>query len=556
MEKTGGRLEEEKDGATAFLPAEYVPAEQNLETIGYFSAGYKRRYPKKPMEAKVLTLGPQRQVRIVPSTYGYPNSEDLDFYRAFLKICHEQTTLVARGRNGHRTLHPHLQLPIGFHTRELIRNTGREKSARELEAVREWIERSTFTGIKGELYRAKIKEFDAAFGGSLFSQFVRVGEKTRTGKVADRNYVWLAPWFLSNYYYHYFRRVDLAFHCRLRKAIAKTLYPLLDTGWYAAQGKPYAKRYADLCAILFIPTYRDVSRVKQQLDPSHEELKREGFLAAWEYLLDRHGKWTRVIRWWPGPKWFHDQEQRKLRQERADRVDHASILPTALPLPAAAPAPPRQLPLPPAVPVARSSSDQTSHAYTELIEDFYAKLGQPRISRHKLDKDLQLLVNLADSQGQRFSLEEIASAMAWIVSHKEDRFGGKVYSLSLLPEVIGEALQTTAKSKKAAEEKQRQQTEEQQIRAEYARRQDLEGRYVSLPPAERTALHEQAVIRLVRQGFHRAVLVETLVRSEVYRLLEERDTLQGMDHILLEAESHSGGLEGGQLPTAVAEVCG
>lgn len=552
MEKIGGRLEKGKDEIALLLPAEYVPAEQNLETIGYFSAGYKRKYPTAKHKSKVVILNHNRTVKIIPTAeYGYPNSEDFDFYRAFLKICHEQTTLVARGTNGQRTLHPRLQLPIGFYTRALIRDAGRGENAREVQAVRDWIRRMTFTGVEGTLYCAKTKQFDTAFGGPLFSQFVFVGDKTRTGKIADRNYVWPAPWFLSNYHYHYLRRVDLAFHHRLRKAIAKTLYPLLDTGWYAAQGKPYAKRYADLCAILFIPTYRDVSRVKQQLDPSHEELKRERFLAAWEYLLDRYGKWTGVIRWSPGPKWFHDQEQRKLRQEQADRLAYASTLPT--PDPSAAPS--RQLLLVPAPPIASSSPDQTRSAYTELIEDFYAKLSQPRISRHKLEKDLQLLENLADSQGQRFSLEEIASAMAWIVSHKEDRFGGKVYSLSLLPEVIGEALQTTVKSKKAEEEKQRQQAEEQQLKVEHAHRQALEARYQSLPPVEQAALRERAVERLVQEGFHRTFLLQTLVRNEVYKLLEERDTPQDTDRRPLRAESHSGGLRDRQVPAEVVEVC-
>ena len=67
---------------------DYVPAEQNLETIGYFSARYARRALDEKQKSKVIVLSDSRRIEIVPSMkYGFPNAEDLDFYRAFLKIC-------------------------------------------------------------------------------------------------------------------------------------------------------------------------------------------------------------------------------------------------------------------------------------------------------------------------------------------------------------------------------------------------------------------------------------------------------------------------------------
>src|SRR6266853_576774 len=123
---------------TSQLP-EYVPAELNLETIGFFSAGYKRRYPKEPHEAKVVRLGTQRQIRIVPSTYGYPNSEDLDFYRAFLKICDEHATIEDDWIDGSLVRQPHLKMPICFSTRQLLRYAGYKKNAQILRRVQEWI---------------------------------------------------------------------------------------------------------------------------------------------------------------------------------------------------------------------------------------------------------------------------------------------------------------------------------------------------------------------------------------------------------------------------------
>src|SRR5262245_61697893 len=297
-----------------YFPEDYIAAEQNIETIGYFSASYKRKYPQKPNEAKEIILGPERHVRIVPSTYGYPNCEDQDFYRAFLKVCSIQAIALERHRDGVTTRHPQLPVPIGFSTNRILRYAGKGDSARNREAVRKWVKRSAATMLEGGLLLSKTRYLNHEFGGQLFSQYVLVGEKLRTGRRADMNYVWPAPWFLSNFYYNYYRRVDLAFHQRLTRPIAKGLYPLLETGWYASGGS-FAKRYADLCAHLFIQQHTHLSLVKQQLEPAHEELKREEFLATWEYVLGKDDCWTRVIRWWPGKKWLTDQEGRKVRRE-------------------------------------------------------------------------------------------------------------------------------------------------------------------------------------------------------------------------------------------------
>ena len=54
------------------------------------------------------------------------------------------------------------------------------------------------TLTEGAIYRAKKKNFDDGFVGTVFSQVVMTGETLRNGKPANTNYVWLSPWFLSN----------------------------------------------------------------------------------------------------------------------------------------------------------------------------------------------------------------------------------------------------------------------------------------------------------------------------------------------------------------------
>jgi hypothetical protein len=308
------------------MPPDYIPAEQNLENIGYFSAGYKRKFPTTLKEAKTVTLvssGTERQIKIIPSSYGYPNSEDFDLYRAFLKVCYEHTQTVGRFKNGEWRLHPEIKVPISFSTLKLLRYAGYKKNQDALVLVRDWTKRGVVTGIQGRLYDAKTGQFQERTV-TLFSDARTRGETLRNGRVAERNYIWPSPWFLSNIYYFYTRRVDLAFHRHLRRPIAKTIYPLLDTGWYASGGTTWAKRYTDLCSILFIRCYTHVSQVADQLDPSHEELQKAQFLERWSYEKDENNRWTGVIRWWPGKKWFADQEERHAR--KVPGHDNTSLL--------------------------------------------------------------------------------------------------------------------------------------------------------------------------------------------------------------------------------------
>ena len=383
------------------FPFDYVPAEQNLETIGYFSAHFKRRYPRDKQTSKIVTLPGSRRIEVIPSgKYGFPNADDLDFYRAFLKICDERATIVQEEKDGEVSFHPKLPSPIGFRTRELIAKAGRTKSAREVVAVREWIERLNATVIHGELYDARIQKFNAKIGlEPLFRKFAHVGRLMENGETAPMNYVWLADWFLNNYFHYYVRRVDLKFHRRLTRPIAKALYPLFDNGWFAASGGAFSKRYSELCTLLDIQSYKQLSRVQQQLDPSHGELVKEHFLASYEYVLDERGKWTGTIRWLPGRKWHYDQEQKK-RQKALSSGTNPPSAGASLQTSDESETSPPQLTLP----LQRKTVVQRTDD-TERVQRFYTRFGHKRVSQQKINAGMELLVDLVENQG--YSWENI-----------------------------------------------------------------------------------------------------------------------------------------------------
>lgn len=303
--------------ATSLTTPDYIRSEAFLEVSGFFTPSSKRieniYIKEKKVREYVDTQGKKRVLKTkISANYelGLPVTSDLDYYRAFLKICDE---IVDRdGR---------FQLPIAVPSFKLARYAGKQWSQKTRKEVQEWLKRMTGTLIQGAVYRAKKKNYDDGFVGTVFSQVVMTGETMRNGKPANTNYVWLSPWFLSNYYYRYTRPLDFAFYKQLRKPIAKSLYTLLENGWYAADGKPFAKSYSAICNEFLLQPFTHISRIKQQLDPSHRELQRLELIENWEYRKAARGT-DFIIIYYPGKKFFRDTQEKDARRDQAAQIEN------------------------------------------------------------------------------------------------------------------------------------------------------------------------------------------------------------------------------------------
>lgn len=339
---------------------EPIPVEVAFEHIGYFTPASKRIKnitTKEKILAERLNPDGTRtvfKVRILGTGhYGLPITSDLDYYRAFLKLLDD---LV--GRLGH------IPEPIALPTKTLIRSAGKQVSTQELQAVKDWIRRGNATAIQGFYYDAVSGDYIEIGGEPLFPRYVMRGQRLPTGEYADTHAVWLASWFRTNYLHHHVRPLDLAFHLRLRKPIAKALYPLLELGWYATSGEPYTKSYLELCHEFLLHESRYLSRIKQQLDPAHHELVQQRFLERWEYRPAAQGpSW--VISYYPGPKFFEDQQAREARRHLAARIAHGTP-PLALSPPRAS-APP--LPLLAEI-LAVCGDRQNQAAYQKVLQEY------------------------------------------------------------------------------------------------------------------------------------------------------------------------------------------
>jgi len=295
------------------LPTLYVSSLQTFETSGYFDGSYKRRYPTKEKPSKVVTLGDNRKIDIVPTQkYGYPNAVDLDYQRALFRIIDEQVEKVERvNEDGRKTHHGRVPQPLTATTKKFIRYAGRSAKPRERKNLNDFLHRGRATTMLGEFQDPKTRTY-GQFDVALFSQVITKGEKTKDGDVAEQHRIWLSPFALRLYYWHRTRQENISFHHQLTQAYAKVLYPYLDSGWFASiskGGKAYTKAYPTLCRWLSITEHKYESDIRRQLDPGHEDLKAQGYLADWNYKRRDNGAW--IIEWFPGEKWFTDLKTRR-----------------------------------------------------------------------------------------------------------------------------------------------------------------------------------------------------------------------------------------------------
>ena len=314
------------DLAVSTVP-EYIAAEVFLENSGFFTPSSNRIKTITRKRKQITVSGDgTSEPRVVAieinanAKYGLPITSDLDYYRAFLKICDEIVDTEGR-----------FPVPVPVPTKRVLNYAGKTVNQRALREVKDWLKRMTATLIEGAMYHAGSDTYDDQFVGVVFSQVVLAGESLRNGRMAGTNYVWPSPWFLSNYYYRHLRPIDHNLHLRLRRPISKSLYPLLETGWYASSGKPYAKRYSDLCDEFVLTKHTQMSLIRQQLDPPHEELREQRYLDRWEYR-ESQGSGDIVVTYYPGAKFFEDQKARLNRRALAERWRTQQVQPAADPL--------------------------------------------------------------------------------------------------------------------------------------------------------------------------------------------------------------------------------
>jgi hypothetical protein len=261
----------------------WIYIEREVAELGFFTPSSKRT--QQVIRKAVVTNGhSQRRGEIsiiADGRYGLPITADQDKLFAFQALI---TTLRARAGK--------VQNPVSFTSAALLRLLRRRVTAgKNYTGVAEWLRRMNLTQIhsSGGVYLAGRK----LFGSGVFRVFeavVESGGRLPSGKTADKNYVWLSDWQLQNLNCNHVLGLDLSAYCNLRHRISKTMVPLI-TRWILAEqnrGATTEIPYHTLCSALNIHPYRHLSKIREKLQPSFQELVQCGQLASWEIRADSH----------------------------------------------------------------------------------------------------------------------------------------------------------------------------------------------------------------------------------------------------------------------------
>ncbi len=266
-----------------------IKVERNLNSLGFFIPAKKGK-PTREERMRVRTIHyPAREVQgrimrqsatIIPSPqHGLPTTADRDKYMALMKIVTD-----AKARMGD------VQNPVAFTTYDLLKHLGHNTGGKNYEEVNQFLERMTATTIKSEnavyFHKTRLYQRDIFH---VFDRVVLVGQEMPDGSVAQCNYVFLSQWQLENINANYLLRMDFNAYVGLKKDIGKALFGHLHVWFYASRCRPVERRYSELCEVLDIRRWTHLSKIRQILAPSLEELQKIRYLQDWDIVHTADG---------------------------------------------------------------------------------------------------------------------------------------------------------------------------------------------------------------------------------------------------------------------------
>lgn len=301
---------------------EVIRVEKNLNTIGFFTPSSKKLLgiSSKNVKIQVRSSTGQRvdaRATIFPSAeFGLPTTADQDKYFAFQKLAER-----LRGSDGTITN------PVRFTSASMLEILGMTQGGKNYQEISTWLRRMTFTGIESEgvVFLAGKKKY-ARDMFHVFQRSVAVGEVLEDGTIAQENYVWLSEWQLENLNRHHTLPINYDVYKTLQLHIGKALLPLLQMWFYASRKQYTEKRYMQLCSLLGVQHYQAVSRIRQQIGPSLDELTRQKFLSNWE-ITQTADETDYKLRLWAGSAFVSSADLRQVPPpKRLFLADHNEIV--------------------------------------------------------------------------------------------------------------------------------------------------------------------------------------------------------------------------------------
>jgi hypothetical protein len=253
--------------------------EKNLLQIGFFGAHERRGKAlasRRRIEQWVNRDGKKIKVSAEfrsSDALGLPSTSDRDKYMAFMKLAMEQKLRTGVIAN-----------PIRFSGYSLLSILGQCDSGENYEALNSWGMRMADTTITSEqvIYSSLRKRYMNKTV-HVFRSFTRLGSSNldNSNKV-DMFEVELEDWLLENLNESFVVPEDFNMYRKLTRPTAKGIFVYLYLWFYASQGREVEKDYAELCALLNVRSYEHVSKIRETMGLSLNELVTIGYLKSWD----------------------------------------------------------------------------------------------------------------------------------------------------------------------------------------------------------------------------------------------------------------------------------
>ncbi len=253
--------------------------EKNLLQIGFFGAHERRGKQlasSRRIEQWVNRDGKKIKVSAEfrsSDVLGLPSTADRDKYMGFMKLLMEMKLRTGLITN-----------PIRFSGYSLLRVLGQCDSGENYEALNSWGKRMADTTITSEqvIYSSVRKRYMNKTV-HVFRSFTRLGSSNlnNTDKV-DTFEVELEDWLLENLNESFVVPEDFNMYRKLVRPTAKGIFVYLYLWFFASQGKEVEKDYAELCALLNVRTYEHVSKIRETMGLSLNDLVDIGYLRSWD----------------------------------------------------------------------------------------------------------------------------------------------------------------------------------------------------------------------------------------------------------------------------------
>jgi plasmid replication initiation protein len=257
-----------------------VKAEGNFEDHPYFTVGNQRsgegilRYSSTIRTRDGQELKQTWTVRAVQGL-GLPGTLDQDVYVALLQIIDRQGGVPEDGW-------------ISFSLYELMRLLRRTHGGRDYRQIKESLERLSGTVIqsKNAFYRKSTKSYlDDTF--HLLERVQHSESTDGSGKRGERTWVQLSGYFVDSYNANYLKGLDADFYWSLNSSVAKRLYRFVD------KKRNQQRRWeVDLFSLrdrIPLSPYKYPSKIREKLEPAHEELTHKGFFERVTYRKTSEG---------------------------------------------------------------------------------------------------------------------------------------------------------------------------------------------------------------------------------------------------------------------------